>query len=65
MVVYMKVTSDKYELPLAIADSIVDLAEMCGIKPNSIYSKMSHFKNGTGTEKTCPYKKVVIDDDCR
>ena len=65
MVLYMKVTKDKYELPLAVADSVKELADMCEVTTNSIYSWMSHYKNGTGKERTCPYVKVVIDNDSR
>ena len=30
--IWMQVTSDKYELPVSIADSSLKLARMCGIK---------------------------------
>lgn len=62
MVLYMKVSSDEYELPLAVADSIVDLAKMCEVSTSTIYSWMSHYKNKTGVNKSCPYIKVVIDE---
>ena len=35
-VVYMKVTRDEYELPVAVADTVVELAKICGVKVNSI-----------------------------
>ena len=63
MVVYMKVTTDKYELPVAIADSVKELAEKVGVKACSIYSNMSHYKNGAINKS--PYVKVVIDNDSR
>ena len=39
---YMQVTHDKYELPLAVADSIAELARLRGVSDNSIYSAMSN-----------------------
>lgn len=44
MYVYMKVTKDRYEFPLAIADSIPKLAEMIGVKTQAIYDSMHHAK---------------------
>lgn len=40
--VYMKITKDKYELPVAVANSAVELARMLGIQTEVIYSSMSH-----------------------
>ena len=44
MFVYMQVTKDEYELPLALADSIPKLAEMVGVKTQSIYDSMKNAK---------------------
>ena len=55
--VYMQVTKDKYELPLAIADSIPKLAEMIGVKTQSIYDSMKHVKSRGSWS---PYIKVDI-----
>ena len=30
--VYMKITKDKYELPVAVAESTTELAKICGLK---------------------------------
>lgn len=38
--VWMKVTEDKYEFPLAIADTAEELAEMVGVKVGSLYGIM-------------------------
>lgn len=54
MKLYMKVTRDKYELPLAVADSKRELAEMLGTSINCVYSAYSH------GHKT--YKVVEIPD---
>ena len=45
MRIWMEVTNDKYELPLKIADSGAELARMCGLHPDTLYSIMYHYKN--------------------
>ena len=57
MFVYMKVTDDEYELPLAIADSIPKLAKMVGVKEQSIYDYM---RNAKRYGRKTPYVKVDI-----
>lgn len=49
MKLYMKVTKDKYELPLAVADSAKELAAMVGTKENTVNSCIS--KGVQGLEK--------------
>ena len=39
--VYIRVTKDKYRLPVAIADSARELAEMTGVNMSSIYTTIS------------------------
>ena len=56
---YMMVTTDKYELPLAVADSIKELATMDGKSVGAISSAMYYAKK-MGTK--CRYVKVVLDD---
>ena len=58
--VWMKVTNDKYELPVLVADSAPELAKMLGCSPNNIYSSLSHAKH---RRQNSPYRKVVINDD--
>lgn len=54
----MKVTSDKYELPLAVADNFRELAKILGMKPENISSMRSRCKkNGW----KCAYIKVEVD----
>jgi hypothetical protein len=54
----MMVTDDKFELPLAVADSAPELAKMVGRNVNTIYSGISHEKHGR--IKSSIYKKVEI-----
>lgn len=42
MTLYMKCTTDKYELPIAVADSPSELAEMLGTNANVVSSSISH-----------------------
>jgi len=44
--VWMKVTCDEYALPMAIADTSVELAKMCGTTPNTVVSTWSHYQKG-------------------
>ena len=58
--VWMKVTNDKYELPVLVADSAPELAKMLGCSPNNIYSSLSHAKHG---RQNSPYRKVLINKE--
>lgn len=60
MVLYMAVTNDVYELPVAVADSPKELAEMLGSDRNTISSTISHAKRRGGRSR---YIKVVVDDE--
>jgi hypothetical protein len=41
---YLKVTKDKYELPVAIADSKAELADMLGVDRTSVYRGLKRRK---------------------
>lgn len=58
---WMKVTNDEYELPLAVAESAAELARMTGIKPESLYSIISRERHGK--KHTYSYREVDIDDE--
>lgn len=57
MTLYMKVTRDKYELPLVVADGLCELSRIVGVKPSTI----SHSINKNWKRPT--YVKVEIEDD--
>ena len=57
---FLKVTNDKYELPLVVADSAAELAKRTGTTQTNIYSAISHTKTRGGW--SC-YKIVEIDED--
>lgn len=64
MTLYMMTTRDKYELPLAVADSTIELARMVGETPKRVYDGC--FQSGTTRSKgNRPRKwhKVEVEDD--
>lgn len=56
---YIAITKDKYELPIAVADTAKELAEMVGTKPNTVLSAISH-EHSRGSNSM--FKKVLIDE---
>lgn len=56
MILYIKVTRDKYELPVAVADSKKELAHMVGRDESGIYRAFAEGR------KSC-YVKVEVEDD--
>lgn len=59
MFVWMKVTRDKYELPIAVADSASELAKMCGVSEQSVLSAICRKK--AGKLKKTTYFKIEIE----
>lgn len=58
---YLKVTQDKYELPLFVSEGAKELAEHEGVKVNTIYSSISHYERGD--TKNAPYRRVRLEDE--
>lgn len=46
---YMAVTADKYELPIAVRDTAVDLGKIFGKTANAIVSSICRKRNGRYT----------------
>lgn len=59
MTLYMKVTRDEYELPVAVAETKAELARMLGIKCEHVRTAFSHAKK----YKHSTYVVVEVDDD--
>lgn len=57
MTLYMEVTQDEYELPVAIADTVAGLAKLRNVCPSCISKSIHHSK------KQPKYVKVEIDED--
>lgn len=61
MKLWMKVSEDEYELPLAVADSAEELSAMTGRTAGSIQAMVSKYKHG---KKYCGYWRTVeIEED--
>ena len=58
---WMAVTADEYEYPIAIADSSTELAEMLGISPSTIRTNLHRRKNGAVSGRRI--LKVRKDDE--
>jgi len=65
-IVYMAVTADKYELPICVADTVVELARMCGTSENTISSQISRRKKNNMNYGRCTgrrYLRVEIGEE--
>ena len=60
MVIYMKVTDDKYEFPLHMAETVKELANICGVTESCIRSAICREKYHK--INSC-YKKVEVEDE--
>ena len=61
MKVWMKVTDDELELPIAVANSAKELAQILGIEKQTIYAAISRFRSGE--RGYCPYRVVEIEEE--
>lgn len=59
--VWMQCGPPPYLLPEAVANSVAELAEMCGTTVNCIRSYISHRKNGTNGFTKNAERYVVVD----
>lgn len=57
--IYLKVTRDKYELPLIVTEGAQELADKEGVNVNTIYSSVSHYERG---DQSSPYRRVRIEE---
>lgn len=56
---YMEVTSDRLELPVAVAESVEELARLRGVTRSNIYKIIKNREKGSPQGK---YIKVRIDE---
>ena len=59
MTLWLEVTPDEYELPLAVADSVAELAQMRGKRIGTIKAG----KWEKGKRKRSIYVRVRVDDE--
>ncbi len=57
----MQVTQDEYELPIAMATTARELAEMVGKTEKYIQRTVSEYERGI--KKKSKYRRVEIEDD--
>lgn len=55
---WLAVTADKYELPLAVCDTARELGEIYGIKKSSVMSMVARGRNGKSSGRK--FVKVKI-----
>lgn len=55
---YLLVSKDKYELPLAVMDSIPELSKIVGRTENSVRSSVTHYYNDG---LWCPFRRVEVE----
>ena len=63
MTVYMRVSRDKYELPDAVSESIIELANICGVSWRTIYRAVYGVKRTKGRPKYVAVQIWEGDDD--
>lgn len=56
---YMKITTDEFELPIYYADSVRELAKMCGVKSEHI---LTIIRSKPNKHKKHEYIMVSFDD---
>lgn len=61
MKIYMGVTPDKYELPIFVADSLKELAEMSGFDYDSVRHLIS--KRSSGKNKGIKFIKITLEEE--
>lgn len=60
MRLYLRVTDDKYELPIAVADTQAELARMLGLSKNNVQKMFMYARRDGGRGRM--YKVVDVDD---
>ena len=58
MVLWLKVTNDKYELPMAVAESSKELEQMLGLSKRTVSKQV---RNAERTKRKCQYIKIEVD----
>lgn len=65
MTVWMMVTADKYELPLAVAESCGELADILGVTRSAISHALewSGYRKSIGRNVNRKYVKVKVEEE--
>ena len=60
--VYMQITTDEYELPVAVAESLDELSKIVGVTKTSIWHSINRRETGRLKGKS-KYIRVFLDDE--
>lgn len=63
MVVWMEISQDKYELPVAVANTAKDLARICGVEISTVRSSASRANQGHEGNRFCRFRSVEIESE--
>ncbi len=63
MNIYMAVTNDKYELPVAFGETLSELASMVDSNPSNISRNIKKYKTAKRHLGKYRYVKVEIEDE--
>lgn len=58
--VWLKVTRDRYELPVAVAETGAELARICGTSENNVYNTINKAK---ALGHWSQYIRVEVEED--
>ena len=58
MTLYLEISTDEYELPVAVAESVKELSELRGVSIFTIYNAMRQVR--TGVVSKSKYIKVEV-----
>ena len=59
--VWMQITHDEFELPVAVANTAQELADIVGTTKNNVQSATAHVRRGRN--KWSRFIRVQVDDD--
>lgn len=62
MYVWMEISQDEYELPLAIAENAQELAKKCGASLSTVKSSASRAKHGKQDHGFCRFLQVELEE---
>ena len=60
---YLIVTLDKYELPLAVGDNMADLARLTGRSPSNLAHSFNRSRRSGWKKESCREVWVDLEDD--
>ena len=63
MKIWIEVSKDAYELPIAIADTAKELAATCGTSLKMVTKSASIMNSGHNCGHFCRYRSIKVDDD--